>query len=190
MNSEELKKKLGAVRFDQERYQELEGRKSELNLEESLELIIYRNIEIETRKSHENSLMQTQLRSKVNQLNELLTASKDQIAKLNKENERLALENKVNKSDLEDVREDVKKLDMLNVILKRKMQSQGNSQEAKIVQEADNQGGDSLVNSNFLELQNTCRKLSEKNEAGFSRLTYLSQVQLTRSVISGYNILF
>ena len=190
MNSEELKKKLGAVRFDQERYRELEARKSELNLEESLELIIYRNIEIETRKSHETSLMQTQLRSKVNQLNELLTASKDQIAKLNKENERLALENKVNKSDLEDVREDVKKLDMLNVILKRKMQSQGNSQEAKIVQEADNQGGDSLVNSNFLELQNTCRKLSEKNEAGFSRLTYLSQVQLTRSVISGYNILF
>ena len=87
----------------------------------------------------------------------------------------LILENKVNQTDLDDMREDVKKLDMLNVILKRKLENQ------ERVVTRDERGGEvevSPVNNNFMELQDTCRKLSERNEAGFSRLTFLSQVYL------------
>ena len=171
IKSDELKKNLEKINFNQTRYRELQAiNKSELSLEESIEMIIYKNIEIETRKSHESGLLQTQLHAKVNQLNELLSKSQDQTASLREENERLTLENKVNKNDLEDVREDVKKMDMLNVILKRKLQNKDKNEEK------NSQGEDSFVNSNFIELQNSCRKLSEKNEAGFSRLTYLSQV--------------
>ena len=84
------------------------------------------------------------------------------------------MENKVNQTDLDDVREDVKKLDMLNVILKRKLQNQ-----EKVVTRQEKAGEVlevSNVNNDFVELQDTCRKLSERNEAGFSRLTFLSEV--------------
>ena len=136
-------------------------------------MIIYKNIQIESRKSQESNLVQTQLQAKVDHLKELLANSEDKSVKLKGENERLILENKVNQTDLDDVREDVKKLDMLNVILKRKLQNQ----EKSLTREE--KAGDvevSHVNNNFIELQDTCRKLSERNEAGFSRLTFLSQV--------------
>ena len=178
MNSEDLKKRLETFRYDQNRFHKLQTTKdSDLSLEESIELIIYKNIQIETRKSHESNLVQTQLQAKVKQLNELLVNSEDQSAKLREENERLSLENKVNQTDLDDVREDVKKLDMLNVILKRKLQNQekvGTRQERAGEMELEV----SHVNNNFIDLQDTCRKLSERNEAGFSRLTFLSQVYL------------
>ena len=176
MNSEEMKKRLGTFRYDQDRYHKLQTTKeSDMSLEECIELIIYKNIQIETRKSHESNLVQTQLQAKVNQLNELLVNAEDQSAKLKEENERLILENKVNQTDLDDVREDVKKLDMLNVILKRKLQNQ-----EKVVTRQEKAGEVlevSNVNNDFVELQDTCRKLSERNEAGFSRLTFLSEVQ-------------
>ena len=174
MNSEELKKRLETFRYDQNRYHELKtAQESDMNLEEYMELIIYKNIQIETRKSHESNLVQTQLQATVNKLNELLLNSEDQSAKLKEENERLILENKVNQKDLDDVREDVKKLDMLNVILKRKLHNQ-----ERVVTRPEKAGEVevSLVNNDFVELQDTCRKLSERNEAGFSRLTFLSEV--------------
>ena len=174
MNSDELKKRLETFRYDQNRFHKLQtAKESDLSLEESIELIIYKNIQIEIRKSHESNLVQTQLQVKVNQLNELLANSQDQSAKLKEENERLILENKMNQTDLDDVREDVKKLDMLNVILKRKLENQ-EKKDSRHEKAGELEG--SLVNNNFIELQNTCRKLSERNEAGFSRLTFLSQV--------------
>ena len=176
MNSEDLKKRLETFRYDQNRFHKLQATKdSDLSLEESIELIIFKNIQIESRKSHESNLVQTQLQTKVNHLKELLVNSEDKSAKLREENERLILENKVNQTDLDDMREDVKKLDMLNVILKRKLENQ----ERVVTREE--RGGEvevSPVNNNFMELQDTCRKLSERNEAGFSRLTFLSQVYL------------
>ena len=66
MNSEDLKKRLETFRYDQNRFHKLQATKdSDLSLEESIELIIFKNIQIESRKSHESNLVQTQLQTKV-----------------------------------------------------------------------------------------------------------------------------